>query len=228
MARPKGSRNVNYEQVRTRLLEAVEARLLKPDGAQASFQELASAAGVSVPTLRHYFRSHEALLLEVMKDLRRRSLPYLYSGALESQGDVRQSLRWMLERFTSSWPRFIGPPHAFCIAAGIGHESLGPAYVRELLEPTLQVVEARLARHMAQGELRQSDLRSAALSLFGPLMLALLHQHQLGGAKDWSQDLQAFIQQHLEGFLKAYGTAPERPRPRPAAKTPRRGRKPAR
>ena len=223
---------MNYEQVRARLLEAVEARLLKPDGAQSSFLELASAAGVSVPTLRHYFGTHEALLSEVMSDLRRKSLPYLYSGAVEDHGDVRQSLKWMLEQFARSWPLYTGPSHAFCLAAGIGHESLGPTYVRELLEPTLQAIETRLARHMAQGELRQSELRGATLALFGPLMLALLHQHQLGGARERSMDLQAFIQQHLEGFLRAYGATPKQPEPRtpPAAGTEprRRGRKAAR
>src|SRR5690349_5848480 len=76
MARVKGSRNADYEKERARLLEAARLRLLAPDGAQASFRELAEAAEVSVATLRHYFGSRETLVMEVMADMHRRGLPY--------------------------------------------------------------------------------------------------------------------------------------------------------
>ncbi len=218
MARVKGSRNADYEKERERLLEAVRVRLLEPDGAQASFRELADVAEVSVATLRHYFGSREALLTEVMRDMHRRGLPHLLAAATEPRGPVRASLRWFLDSLLVGWRLGVGAVHAFGLTAGVGHPTLGPVYVRELLEPTLQAAEARLARHIADGELRRCDVRHAALELVCPVVLGLLHQVQLSGASCRPLDVERFLADHLETVLRAHavlpepsGTAPGRP-----------------
>ena len=88
--------------------------------------------------------------------------------------------------------------------------TLGPAYINEILEPTLKAVEARLARHRAEGELRSCDLRHAALALIAPPLLALLHQGELFGSLCRPLDINAFLKDHLDGFLRAYSA----PRPK--------------
>ncbi|HSP81714.1 MAG TPA: TetR/AcrR family transcriptional regulator [Myxococcaceae bacterium] len=214
MARVKGSRNADYMEERARLLEAVQRRLLAPDGSEASFRELAEVAGVSVATLRHYFGSREALLGEVMADLHQRGLPYLLAAATEPHGSVRESLGWFLGQLAAGWRQGVGRMHAFGLTAGLGHAALGPAYVQELLEPTLQAAEARLARHIADGELRRCDVRHAALQLVSPVVLGLLHQEQLSGSRCRPLDLGRFLEDHLEVFLRAYAEAPALPAPR--------------
>lgn len=207
MARVKGSRNADYERERARLLDAVRPRLLEADGAQASFRQLADAAGVSVATLRHYFGSRETLVGEVMVEMHRRGLPYLLASATEPHGPVRESLQWLLQSLLRGWRGGVGEVHAFGLTAGLGHATLGPAYVKELLEPTLQAVEARLARHIADGELARCDVRHAALELVAPVLLGLLHQVQLSGADCRPLDVERFLADHLDTFLRAHAVA---------------------
>jgi AcrR family transcriptional regulator len=221
MSRVKGSRNADYEKERARLLEAVRVRLLAKDGAQASFRELSEVAGVSVATLRHYFGSREALLAEVMADMHRRGLPHLLAAATELHGPVRESLGWFLRQFLIGWRMGVGEVHAFGLTASLGHEKLGPVYVQELLEPSLQAAEARLSRHIADGELRRCDVRHAALELVCPVVLGLLHQVQLSGAGCRPLDVERFMEDHLDTFLRAHAADPEPP-------APERSRKPGR
>jgi AcrR family transcriptional regulator len=206
MSRVKGSRNADYAQERERLLAAVRPRLLAPDGAQASFRELAAAAGVSVPTLRHYFGTRESLLKEVMAAMHRDGGPYLLAAATEPHGPARESLRWYLDQLLVGWGFGVGDMTAFGLAAGLRQTELGPAYVQELLEPTLQAAESRLARHVADGELRRCDVRHAALSLVCPVLMALLHQHQLSGTRCRPLDMGRLVEEHLDAFLRAYAT----------------------
>ncbi|HEY8210279.1 MAG TPA: TetR/AcrR family transcriptional regulator [Myxococcaceae bacterium] len=210
MARTRGSRNVDYDATRKRLLERVRRRLVKAGGASASFRELAEAAEVSVPTLRHYFSSREALLADVLAAMHHDGLPYLHAVAAGELGTLEQSLRWLLRALAEGWRRGVGSIHAFGIAAGMNHEMLGPAYLNEILEPTLQATEARLARHVARGDFPRCDLRLAALELSSPLVLALLHQIPLGGTRCRPLDVDALAEAHLQVFLRAYAVDPGR------------------
>ena len=211
MARTKGSRNADYEEARARLVGAVRERVLGPGGVDASFRELAEVAGVSVATLRHYFGTREVLLEEVMKSMRKGGLPYLLAAATEHHGPVRESLTWFLTYLTQGWMQGVGKVHAFGLSVGFGHAALGPAYVQELLEPTLQSAEARLARHVADGELRRCDIRHAALELVSPVVLGLLHQVQLGGDRCRPLDVPRFLADHIDSFLRSYGAEPPAP-----------------
>jgi AcrR family transcriptional regulator len=208
MTRTKGSRNADYEATRERLLARVRKRLVEEGGASASFRELAEAAEVSVPTLRHYFATREDLLAEAMAAMHREGLPYLHATAAGELGPLESSLRWLLRAIAQGWRHGLGPIHAFGLTAGMNHAQLGPAYLNEILEPTLQATEARLARHVARGDLPRSDLRLAALELLGPVVLALLHQLPLGGDRCRPLDVDALMEEHLQRFLRAYATAP--------------------
>lgn len=173
-----------------------------------SFRELAEAAGVSTATLRHYFGDRDGVLEAALEFMHRQGLEHLTRAATLPMGPVRESLAWLLEQLVLGWRFGVGPMHALGIRAGLRHESLGPAYVNLLLEPTLQATEARLARHVADGELERCDVRHAALELISPLLLGLLHQDSLFGAKCRPLDLDTFLEEHLERFLRAYGAKP--------------------
>jgi AcrR family transcriptional regulator len=205
MGRPRGSKNADFDAARDALIRAVRSRLLDPGGSGASFRDLAAAASVSVATLRHYFGSREGVIEAVLAADHLRGTPYLLEVATGPLGPLRPSLAWLLGRIAEGF-RFgkLGEVHALGLAAGLGDRALGPAYVNEILEPTLKAVEARLARHLANGELRSCDLRHAALALIAPALLALLHQGELGGASCRPLDIDAFLQDHLDGFLRAF------------------------
>jgi AcrR family transcriptional regulator len=183
--------------------------LLRPGGATLSFREMAAATGKSPATLRHYFGNREALLVESLVTLRRAGAPYLHSAATQPIEGVRASLEWLLKEIVKGWRAAVGMVHALGLTAGLGDEKLGPAYVTEVLEPTLQSAEARIALHIASGELEPCDVRHAAIELLSPLIFGLLHQDNLLGARCRPLDLDQFLNEHLDRFLRAYGRREE-------------------
>ena len=130
------------------------------------------------------------------------------SAASPSPGDLRGSLLDLLRRTAMGWRFGVGRLYQGGLALGLGDGRLGPAYVDNLLEPLLQAVEARLAKHHAWGEARVEHPRFAALQLVSPLVLALLHQDGLGGAECRPLDLDAFIVDLADGFVRAHALAP--------------------
>ena len=59
------------------------------------------------------------------------------------------------------------------------HPSLGQMFLESALEPTIRAVEARPQAHVDMGEM-VGDPRSAALMLISPLLVAHMHQSELG------------------------------------------------
>lgn len=222
MGRTPGTRNADYDAERERLVERLKAALVEAGGAARSFRELAAAASVSPPTLRHYFGTREGVIAAVFAALHRDGLPYLHVVAAGPLGPVRESLRGLLDFTVEGWERGVGAIHQLGLTAGLGDGVLGPAYVNELLEPTLQAFEARIARHVADGSLGPCDVRHAAVALLSPVLVALLHQQSLGGARCRPLDLGELLDDHVDRFLRAH--APE-PAPPPAARAGRRPRR---
>ncbi len=212
MGRPTGSRNPDFDATRTRLAAAALARLGAADGTRASFRELSAAAGVSVATMRHYFGTREGLIAAVLEMSNAAGQRYLLEVAAGPLGPVGESLAHVLGRIGEGFRRGgLAQIHAIGLSAGLREPALGPAYLQQVLEPTIEALEARLARHIARGELRVGDVRHLALSLLTPPLMALLHQHALGGACTRPLSYEAFCADHLAGFLRAY--AVEAPSP---------------
>lgn len=204
-----GSKNPGHDEKRRALAAAVIPRLLEL-GPATSLRELAAAAAVSVPTLRHYFDDRDGVVVAAMGEMLRQGEPHLAATRRPlRRGGLRASLMAMLRALLEGWRDFgVGQLYGTGLAMGLHHGVLGPAYVEQLLEPLLQAVEARLAQHRSWGELGDHDIRFAALALASPVVLALLHQHGLGGQACRPLDLEAFVRAHVDGFVRAYGTRP--------------------
>lgn len=211
MGRPAGSRNPDFEVQRQRLLRAALVRLGQPDGSRASFRELAAATGVSVATLRHYFESREQLIEEALALTNTDGQRFLFEVATGPLPPVRASLGGLLAYLGLGFRSGLERIHALGIAAGMQQERLGPAYLTQVLDPTLESIEARLARHVARGELIAGDVRHMALALVAPPLLALLHQGVLGGVHTRPLSYEALCEDHLNAFLRAFGTGHEAP-----------------
>ncbi len=204
MPRAAGQRNPGYEKTRQALLKRLTKHLVRPNGASSSFRELAVASKVTPPTLRHYFQSREALIHEVLKHLRTQGEMFIQAAATMPIDDVEESLRWLLQCVAFGWKQGVGAIHLLGLQAGLGHHALGPAYVMEILEPVLQSAEARIAGHVEKKDLAPCNGRHAALALMSPLVLGLLHQDGLYGAKCRPLDLDAFLDDHVKRFLRAH------------------------
>src|SRR4051812_45801144 len=136
MAGTAGSRNADFEESKAKLVR----RLARSASASSSFRELAVKAKVSTATLRHYFGDREGVLEQVLAHQRTQGEPYLEAAAVAEIGDVGESLSWLLHTIAGAWSRGLGDVHGLGIGAGLGDKRLGPAYVNEVLEPTLQSV----------------------------------------------------------------------------------------
>jgi AcrR family transcriptional regulator len=205
MGRPEGSRNEGYEQQREKLARAVLERLKEPDGAQASFREFARSADVTPPTLRHYFDNRDGAIRAALELALEDGKRYLEMTAEAEFGAVEEALPSLLRFVIVEWRDFgVGAVHRAGFCSGLTGGPIGPAYVELILEPFLQSIEERLNLHIRRGELRQMNVRSGALSLIAPIMLALMHQDDLGGDECRTIDIDGLIQQHVDAFLRAW------------------------
>ena len=71
MPRPKGVRDADYNNKRTALLHRMMEQVIGREPARPSMRQLADAAGVSVPTLRHYFGDRTAVFAAMLEEYRR-------------------------------------------------------------------------------------------------------------------------------------------------------------
>jgi AcrR family transcriptional regulator len=191
---------------RSALLRKLSARLIQLDDTRPSLRQLALAAGVTVPTLRHYFGDREDLVQAVLEEFFLLGERYLARGA-EPHGELEPSIRAFLSRFAEvlvEGPK-LGDMIAIAFLEGFYSKTLGPAALNYVIEPPLQAMEKRLAAHQARGELGYVDLRCAALMLISPLVVACMHQQQMFGDQVRPLDFAPLIDAVTSSFMTAYG-----------------------
>lgn len=203
MSRPSGSRNADFSESRTAILDRiVQGVALHPE--RSSFAELAAASGVSRTTLRHYFRTREELLRAMLEHMRvlsaRAGAAYPVSPALS----LEEALRVALHQLVFAWRVGVGSLISSGLVWGLGHDDLGPAYVTNLLEPLLASFEAQIATRLTDEDFGAQDARHAALALVSPVIVALLHQEALRGVRCRPLDVDVFIESHLQHFLAGW------------------------
>jgi AcrR family transcriptional regulator len=202
--RPAGGRNAGYDGKRRELLDRLAERLAMSDGRVASLRELAAHAGVTIPTLKHYFGSRSTIVETVLFELGRNGARFAAAAATTDERfdeSIVSLLRYIVIGFEKGR---LGALHSIGLSEGLRDGVLGPAYLSSIFEPTLTAVEARLSLHAARGELVADDMRFAALSLVAPLLLAFLHQKDLGGSAVRHMDIDAFIVSHAARFVRAH------------------------
>ena len=205
MPRKKGTRNKRYEIRRRALLDQITERLGRTGAMHASWRELAAAAGVGLATLSHYFGKRDDVILAVLEDTQAQGeapLQVLATPTGPFESSIRDALDHLAEGFRSGG---VGTIIAVGLAEGLRHPTLGPAFIDKSLEPIIQAAAHRLAVHQARREMRTGcDPRTAALALISPLLLAFLHQKDLGGEEGHPLDITAFTTQHAEAFVRGY------------------------
>lgn len=206
MARTAGARNTHYEDRRNALIIKARERLELQSGGAPSFRELALAAGVSVATLRHYFGSREELIRSVFAYYLLGAEKHLARASQTESGDLVAELTGVLQRIVIGWTRGnVGALHRIGLSEGLRNPATALHYLMDVLEPTLQALERRLDSYREQGTVRADTLpRHAALALLAPLVLALLHQIDLGGTRCRPLSLDDLIDQHVAMFVRAY------------------------
>lgn len=203
-----GAKNADHEAKRAAMVAAIAPVVMRAAPERPSLREMAKAAGVSVNNLRHYFGTREGVLEAVFAAMGIAGEPYIRRAIGFCDLPAPLGLRRLLEEIVAAWtPDQLGGLHRSGLSEGLGSEELGPAYVEHLLEPTLAVAERMLEIWRERGELGVADeqLRAAGLALMAPVILALVHQRGLQGDRLRPIDFPAFIEAHVDGFLRGWG-----------------------
>jgi AcrR family transcriptional regulator len=209
MSRAVGSRNADYSERRAALIERLRDRLSERGASLASWRELAAAAGVSLSTMTHYFGRRDDVVRAVMEDDQRQGVEPLATMA-KPTGPFATSIADAVAHLATGLRYGVGTMFSVGLTEGLRHAELGPAFLASSLEPTLAAVEARLTAHIDAGEMRAVDPRGPAIALVSPVLIAFLHQHELGGNHVRPLDLDALCQEHAGAFVRAWGVdAPE-------------------
>lgn len=204
MGRRPGSLNRDYDETYDRLALATLPALLRPDGADASLRELAGLAGISTPTLLHYFGSREGVWRAALEAMGRVGAIHMATVADAEVGELEASSRFLLTQFSAAWSQYgVAAMFRAGLQLGLKSSGVGPVFVESILEPVLVMAERRLQRHADAGEL-DPDVRAASLALMSPVVLAFLHQGALGGDTCRPLDLEQFIHAHHRAWLRGW------------------------
>jgi AcrR family transcriptional regulator len=177
-----------------------------------SLHELSRASGASIPTLKHYFGDRNGAIAAALRGVEQDAA--VHFQALAEPGDLllENSLHTVAVNLARAWRDFgVGALFAAGLAAGVADVVTGPAYIDGVLEPTVRAIERRLRVHAERAELSippddEFGLRTSALAFIGPLLVVLLHQHELSGDRCRPLNVSAFIALHVDGFVRAYRT----------------------
>lgn len=204
MPRPKGLRAPGFEEKRRELLSRIRARLGERGATHASWRELAAAAGVGLSTMTHYFGKRDEVIRAVLEQERADSAAGVARLA-EPGGDFATSLADAADEIIIHLHERGGDSLTIGLINGLAHPELGPAALENVLEPWLAALEQRLAAHAERGEMANVQPRHAALAFAAPLIVAHLHQEQLGGKTQRPLDSHALATTHIGAFIRAYG-----------------------
>ncbi len=203
MARPMGARNADYETKRADMMLAIRQHLSSPEGRLSSYRDLARACGVSVPTLNHYFGSREKMVQAILADALEKGQPYIERAAVPD-GPFPESIAGLIREIAFAFSTALSGLSATGLLEGLHHPTLGPVFLEATLEPLIGSLTKRLSAHMEKGDMRRTDARAAALILISPVIMVFLHQRDLGGAVRWPLDIEAFLDVHVDAFVRAF------------------------
>ena len=202
--RSKGARNARFDERRAELLGRLRARLTQRGAMRPTLRELATAAGCSVSTLNHYFGRRDDIVMAVFEDSGQRGQGQFQATRIAGP-DFETSVR---DAATLSWTVMtrhgVAGMLAMGMVEGMRDDLLGPVFIDRMFEPFVIALAERLDTHVAHGQMREVDTRMAALALASPLLLGALHQGELGGAKAYPLDGEAFVDHVVQGFVRAY------------------------
>lgn len=209
MARTVGARDSRHAERRAAMIGKLRERLGQAGATHASWRELAAAAGVGLSTLTHYFGRRDDVVRAVMaEELERGAEPLAImataSGAFATS--IRDAVRHLAAGLSHGG---LSRGYATGLVQCLRHPTLGPAFLESALEPTIRAVEARLQMHIDRGEMT-GDARAGALMLISPLLMAHLHQSELGGNQTRLLDLDAFAAMHADAFIRGHARQPSR------------------
>jgi AcrR family transcriptional regulator len=186
-------------------------QLMRRDEGALSLRDLSAAAGVAIPTLRHYFGGRAEVVDAIFEDCLRQGNRRL-EHVRQPDGPFAQSVHAYVHDLVFALEQKrdvpLGDLIAVSLAEGFFDTRISASTIEHVLDPTIDALEARLRTHIERGEMAPCAPRAAALMLLSPILLAALHQHQLNGAALRPLSLETVAEEVAAAFLRAYALTP--------------------
>lgn len=191
MARTKGSGNKDSAERKRQILEGIWQAMRESKGKPLSWREMAVAGGVGPATLSHHFGKRDDVVAAVLTAKCEEGAEPLGILAQPTSSNLEKSLKDALDHMILGLTQFdVGDLVGLGMAEGMYHQTLGPQFVRDGLEPIIEGIEKRLQKHKDNGDFESNaDLRSAAVLLASPILLTYTHQTPLSGKSVVPTDL---------------------------------------
>lgn len=194
MPRPAGVRNHDFDIKRTALLDTLSEFALRDEIQRPSLRQFAIAATASEPTLRHYFRDRQGLIIALLEHIGHMAYEY-WNTVSEGSQDTNHAVEEYFKQAQSGFSEGgFARAHAFGIIEGMADETIGHAYLEYLLEPALDAISKKLA-DTPGGPETETNQRVAAFMLLSPVLVMALHQQMLGGKGHAPLDVADFVSQ---------------------------------
>ncbi|MEL7040504.1 MAG: hypothetical protein AAGL90_03220 [Pseudomonadota bacterium] len=204
MPRPAGVRNHDFEVKKTALLDTLSEFALNDDLRRPSLRQFAIAAKASEPTLRHYFKDRQGLVIAILKHIHDRAVPLwnvIATGAPDTATAVAEYFRVTEAGLTHGG---FARAHAFGIIEGMADEKVGQAYLEMLLDPALNAVALKMDATPGKPE-TENERRASAFMMLSPILVMTLHQQLLGGRDASPVDTGRFLKLMQNWLAKALG-----------------------
>ncbi len=175
--------------------------------APVSLRQFAIKAGVSEPTLRHYFTDRQGVVIAIIGFFAEGAREWLTRSAAPA-GTVEDAVRGYAGlALEGADTDTFAQAHAFALVESIHDPVVARAYLDTVIEPSLRAIERRLGPCVDPAGGAPDRVRHAAISLYAPILIAVLHQRLLRGAEARPLDMGAFFNDLT--VLFASGLTPE-------------------
>lgn len=184
---------VTHSRRQRELLDMLSAAAVADRSGPVSLRQFAIRAGVSEPTLRHFFGDRQGVVIAILHHFARQADAWLARSAEPGTGleaSVDGYLQMSLEGFDNS---LFVQAHAFALVESIHDPEVARAYLSIVVEPSLQAIERRLAPGISPDGQNPERVRHAALALYSTMLFAVLHQRLLRGQEARPLNMDAFF-----------------------------------
>lgn len=182
-----------HQDRRTELLGLLAPTAIGERTAPVSLRQFAIKAGVSEPTLRHFFKDRQGVVIALIEYFAEGARGFLARSA-EAAANLSEAVAGYgaLAQEGADTDLF-ARAHAFALVESIHDGVVARAYLDTIIEPSLQAVETRLSGSIDNSEQASDKVRHAALALYAPILIAVLHQRLLKGDEARPLEMGQFI-----------------------------------
>lgn len=198
---PKWSRRKDARP--TEIVEAAIDLFVAKGFAGTTLSEVARRAGVVKGTLYLYFETKEDLFRAAARQAFAENLEVLERSSATHDGSVAEMVPMMLKRVAARigdgripgiMRMVLAESRAFPDLARIWHD--------EIVSRVLSLLTELIVQGQQHGEVRQGDPKLFAISIAGPMVMALLFREVFGDGSAYSPDLQHLADQHAAVMIR--------------------------